>query len=230
MSPRTQLVLLLIASVLAPAAATAAAACPVSPSSGAISCYVGATFASMPTTGGLCTCTCGASAAVADSDYSNAPQDVTKAYVASSSACTSAYCTSTFATKCGGVYVNAAYTAGAAAVQAALSAGLSNGGGVPASVSAGAGAICTTVVKPCFTSGTGLVKVSCLQGMTSGSVTTYDALKGGATATSQCSMGVIGAALLPGLSVDVCNTNNWCARGTAWLACLQQGLLPLLRC
>jgi hypothetical protein len=207
MAPRSALAVFLVAvAVTAAAGAGTAPPCPVTASTAAISCYQGAVYNNMPTTGGLCTCFCGTSASTADFDYVGATDYVTQAYVAGSSACTTAYCTATFDTACAAsvAFKNATYTDGIAAVVAALDED------APAPAAQGTGAICVTSSATC---GIGAF-APCLSGMPSSvSVTGYAgiATDSDGTAAATCSMGVLAATLMPGVTLNFCNTNNWCA-------------------
>lgn len=207
MAPRTALAAFLVAlAVTAAAGAGTAPSCPVTASAGAISCYEGAVYNNMPTTGGLCTCFCGASASTADFDYMGASDYLTQAYVTGSSSCTTTYCTATFGTACAAsvAFRNATYTDGIAAVVAALNET------APASSAQGTGAICVTSSVNC---GAGAL-APCLAGMpTSVRVTGYVGITtdSDGTAAASCSMGVLAATTMPGATLNFCNTNNWCA-------------------
>lgn len=84
--------------------------CPT-PSANSLSCLSGYTASSWPTTGGKCTCLCGADSNTADSDYST----LTYAHVdtffaaAAPAGCSALICSTKFPNACTKGYVNATY-------------------------------------------------------------------------------------------------------------------------
>ena len=180
----------------APRAVLGAASCPSSGSSGSISCYTGMTFsATLPSTGGLCTCACGTSSMQFDYDYASNTGGLnlgtTQFVAASTSACSNTLCSTKFATACpASAFVNATYYTWAQYSAAKA----------PVSTSIGSDTICTITTQTCSAS-------SPCNTITTGTTTTYDSLTGlpSMNAAGQC-----GLLLAAGGSTvtNLCNTNN----------------------
>lgn len=125
MAPRNVLTLLVLATLTV--GGTAANTC-APMGLGPTQCYNGYNTAGFPTTGGLCSCYCGATAAstaAADNVDATAPMSRSTGYTASTTACTAAFCASTFPNNCGygaspAPKVNAVYVDGIAGVLTAI--------------------------------------------------------------------------------------------------------------
>lgn len=197
--------------------ADAAPSCPNSGSSAPISCFSGSTYSAAAAVpgGGRCTCKCGTSAAVADTDYFLSSTNYQTVFAAASSAtCTATACNSNFPKFCGQaqsvtpVYVSYASTLAALA---------------PASKVIGANTICVTLQQPCFAAtagnqGTAFDNPCSAVGLTTGSMNSYYALQDNnvqGSAAVQCALGLSSlVALFPGSAIlNVCTANNCNAPG-----------------
>ena len=201
MAPRALLAFVVAAGLLNVAVAATAATCPT-PSATNITCYSGATMSPAPTSGGKCTCMCGASSATADYDYtpSNSGPIDTLFVAASASACTNAACANKFPNACTKAYVSATYTTWPA-VQAAVAPKTST---APATTQ-----LC---ISYSYTCGPSMTASNCPYGLPGpATVTAYGRLD-----TSQSSCATIAqtySTLATGLKI--CNTANCNAPSSA---------------
>ena len=178
--------------LLAMVASAGAASCPA-PSTSAIACYKGLTASNVPTTGGLCTCACGAVAATATSEDAFA--------VTSSAGCTAAVCATTYAMDCGSAaYQNASYATYAASFAASAPALQST---------STTGAICFSYTAACPGGA-----LSPCAGITTGSVTKYGAFDSHAAATV-CGLAATMTASAGYSGANFCNGNGCNAPGAA---------------
>ena len=184
---------------LAPRGATAAVSCPSAGASGNVTCYEGGTYSGPTVTGGPCSCTCGATQATADSDYTNAAGNTeeTVFLAASSSACTSAACATNFPKFCGAStgFVSASYTTATAefASQALKTA------------SQPVGSICATMTATCSAGANN----PCPNWLTSGTLTAFTAIEPEAPVTAAQMCSTLVSQMPAGTSATtLCITNN----------------------
>lgn len=185
--------------LVAVASSSASTSCPT-PSSSAIGCFKGVTATDVPTTGGLCSCYCGYSAAsgYSPSDY-NYAFDVPETFgVSSSAGCTAAACVAAYSSDCTGArYQNATYSTFAASFNATAQTSAS-------------GQICYSYTIACPDG-----SVCSAMGITTGSITRYGKFSG-QDSTVSCGLS---AAIMSNVAaysaVNFCNTDACNAPGAA---------------